>query len=114
NLAAADVEIDRLKRLDSGPVGLGEAADGKDGFAHSMGPGSAGIASSFMSPCFKSIGMFATANRNVRGSAPHNLKPTQKSVVLLRQTASLRTAMKAKKIAQLRVSFRQPSSSRPG
>jgi hypothetical protein len=58
--------------------------------------------------------MLAAANRKVRGIAPHSLNPTQKSVELLRHTASLRAARKRKKIAQLRVSFRQPSSSRPG
>src|SRR6185503_15815738 len=105
---------DRLQRLDAGAVGLAELADREDWVAHSTGPGSAGTASSFINPWRSSIGMLAAANRKVRGSAPHSLNPTQKSVELLRQTASLRTAMKAKNTAQLRVSLVQPTSSKPG
>ena len=58
--------------------------------------------------------MLAAANRKVRGSAPQSLNPIQKLVVVCRHTASLRMAMKTKKIAQLRVSLVQPGSSRPG
>ena len=103
-----------LQRVDAGAVGLAQAADREDRVAHSTGPGSAGTASSLHQAVRSSIGMLAAANRKVRGIAPHSLNPIQKSVELLRQTASLRTAMKAKKIAQLRVSLVQPSSSRPG
>src|SRR5437764_221696 len=111
---AANVEVDRFERVDARPVGLAQLADRKNRIAHSTGPGSAGTASSFMSPWRSSIGMFAAANRKVRGRAPHNLKPIQKLVELLRQTASFKQAMKAKNRAQLRVSLVQPFSSSPG
>src|SRR5206468_1701862 len=114
NLAAADVEIDRFQRIDAGAVGLAQPADREDRVAHSIGPGSAGAASSFISPWRISIGMLAAANRKVRGSAPHSLNPTQKLVELLRHTSSLSTAMKPKKNAQFRVSLVHPSSFRPG
>ena len=67
-----------------------------------------------MSPCLNNMGRFAAAKRKVRGRAPQILKPIQNCVLALRHTASFRMAMKAKKIAQLRVSLDQPRSSRPG
>src|SRR6476469_6670941 len=114
NLAAPDVEIDRLQRTDAGAIFLVKPADGQDGIGHSIGPGSAGTASSFIRPCFSSIGMLAPANKIVAGATNQSLKPSQKSIELLRQTTSFTTARKAKNIAQFRVSLRQPNSLSPG
>ena len=54
----------------------------------------------------------ARANRKVSGTTPNTLKLTQKSVVCVRQTISLRTASAKKNSAQRTVSLRQPSSVR--
>src|SRR5438093_1200559 len=73
DLAALDVEVYGFERVGPGAVGLAKLPDREDGIAHSTGPGSAGTASSFMRPCLRSIGMFAAANRKVRGRAPQSL-----------------------------------------
>ena len=50
----------------------------------------------------------AMAKIMVSGITPKALKPTQKSVVWVRQTASFRTAMATKNTAQRKVRIRQP------
>jgi hypothetical protein len=58
---------------------------------------------------FCSNGYCSAANTKVSGTTPNTLKLTQKSVVWVRQMISLSTASARKKIAQRRVSLRQPS-----
>ena len=79
-----------------------DAGDREDAVAHP---------SSFAA-YFCSSGYCSAAKMKVSGSTPNTLKLTQKSVVCVRQTISLSTASARKKIAQRRVSLRQPSSVR--
>src|SRR3954454_8526128 len=58
---------------------------------------------------FCSSGYCSAAKMKVSGSTPNTLKLTQKSVVCVRQTASLSTASARKNSAQRKVSLRQPS-----
>src|ERR1043165_960574 len=57
-------------------------------------------------------GICSAPKTKVSGSAPNNLKLTQKSVVCVRQTTSFNTARKKKNSAQRSVSLRQPLSVR--
>ena len=68
--------------------------------------------SSFVAAYFCSSGNCSAAKMNVSGTTPNTLKLTQKSVVCVRQIASLSTASARKNTAQRSVSLRQPSSVR--
>src|SRR3546814_20279358 len=78
-------------------------------FRYPSGGRSVTAFSATVSPWRISISTLASANKNVSGSAPHNLKPTQKSQFVDRQTISLSSAIATKNNAQLRVSLRQPT-----
>ena len=83
-LAFSDIEVDRLQSLDAVRILLAKPANAQDRGRvwtdHSTGPGSAGTASSRISPCRMSIGIFTAAKRKVRGRAPQILKPIQNSM----------------------------------
>src|SRR3546814_12327723 len=83
-------------------------------FRYPSGGRSVTAFSATVSPWRISIGTLASANKNVSGSAPHNLKPTQKSQFVDSQPISLSSAIATKNTAQLRVSLRQPTAFSPG
>src|SRR3546814_2799191 len=66
-------------------------------FRYPSGGRSVTAFSATVSPWRISIGTLASANKNVSGSAPHNLKPTQKSQFVDRQTISLSSAIATKR-----------------